>query len=193
MRLMRHWLAVLMCVGLAGCVHTAPPAQATPEALSIPALPLLSPASAASSFSASQTLTFTREGQTHQLEALLEWDKDAIHLAMLKFGKRILTASYDGAKLNVEKDVFVPDALRGEQVLGDIQLVYWPAEALRAHLPQGYVLVDEGDVRTLSYLGNDVYRIVYHANGRADATREDSVHVTQFIYGYDMTIVSNAP
>jgi hypothetical protein len=192
MNLARCFMMLLICTGLAGCAHTAPPEQVVAEKVILPSLPLLTPASALSTFSASQTLTFTSEGQTHQLEALLEWDSDAIHLAMLKFGKRILTATYDGVKLDVQKDAFVPDALRGEQVLGDIQLVYWPAEALRTHLPPGYVLNDEGDLRTLSYLGQNVYRIVYHADGRADVARENNVRLTQFIYGYEMTIVSNS-
>ena len=115
MRLFRCLLPILVCAGLAACVHTAPPTAISAQTLTLPPLPLLSPASAASEFSSSQSLTITREGQTQQLESLLEWDKDSVHLAMLKFGRRILTASYNGVTLDVYKDDFVPDALRGEQ------------------------------------------------------------------------------
>lgn len=175
-----------VCAVLAACAHiVVPPVPLVSSDNNLPVLPLLSPASARSDFSASQILVVTRDGQTTELDSVLEWDKTRVSLALLKFGHRVLSVAYDGEHLDVQKDSRVPDALAAEQVLRDIQLVYWPLDALRAHLPEGYVLDEAAGVRDLSYRGEKIYHIEYSPVG---SRRIRLVHSR---YGYDITIVSH--
>ena len=49
-------------------------------------------------------------------------------------GVRAFTLRYDGKQVAVENDLPVPPQLTPERLLADIQLVYWPLDALRSSL-----------------------------------------------------------
>lgn len=186
-RVLTWLLSVTLFGSISGC---ATQHQAAAIDFRIPKIELLAPSTAQKSFSANQILNVTHNGQTHQLESLLEWDSSSIRLAIVKFGKRIMTVNYDGVRVDVQKEAFVPDALQGEQVLSDIQLVYWPTEALKIALPADFSITDADDVRTVSYKNQMIYRINYHADHNISAPRENSVHLSHLIYGYEMTVQS---
>lgn len=185
-------VAVLLCALLSACATTR--LETKPdigiEVATLPKIPLLSPVTAAGAFSANQIINVTHDGQSHQFESLLEWDKSSIHLAIVKFGKRIMTVNFDGAQVDVQKEPFVPNALQGEQILGDIQLVYWPTDALKRFMPPDYNIDDSQDIRILSYKGKPIYRIQYHADSDFAAPRENNVRLSHLLYGYEMTIQS---
>ena len=182
------WLAlIVMMASLSACV-THP--TETVADFRLPKIELLIPATAQKNFSANQILKVTHDGQSHELEALLEWDLSSIHLAIVKFGKRIMTVNYDGVHVDVQKDAFVPEALQGEKILSYIQLVYWQTDLFKKTLPRDFSITDGDDVRTLSYKGRFVYRIVYHADHNLTVPRENSVHLSHLIYGYEMTVQS---
>lgn len=186
-RILTWFISATLMVSTSACVTQ--PKVATVELL-VPKIELLAPSTAQSSFSANQILNVTHNGQTHQLESLLEWDASTIRLAIVKFGKRIMTVNYDGVRVDVQKEAFVPDALQGEQVLSDIQLVYWSTEALKNALPADFSITDTDDVRAVSYKNQMIYRINYHADHNMSVPRENSVHLSQLIYGYEMTVQS---
>jgi hypothetical protein len=187
-------VSLAFCLTLISCAQ--PQAQnlgqselsATKNAL--PPLPLLAPSSASIPFSASQVLTIQRDGQSHQVESLLEWDNERIDIAILKLGRRAITIGYDGNQLDIQKDSFVPDDISGEQILRDIQLVYWPAKALRSQLHSDYILADYDNERVLFYKNQMLYRIQYQSDGIKRSSSEQTIRLTQLQYGYDMTIIS---
>jgi hypothetical protein len=85
------------------------------------------------------------------LDALLEINARSVHLAAFALGQRVLTLSWDGTLLHTERSAFLPTAIDGAQVLRDIELVYWPLDALQAALPVDWTVADLGATRVLKH------------------------------------------
>lgn len=138
----RPWLHRLLLAGLAAllaaCAH-APRRDTAP----LPEL-ALAPAAFDGTVSLAQRLTFARlDGRSvaaHPLDALLEIDAGAVRLAALALSRRILSLTWDGKRLDVDRDPQLPPQVDPARVLRDVQLVLWPAAAIRAALPAGWTL-----------------------------------------------------
>ena len=90
-------------------------------------------------------------GSERTLDALLQIDQSDLKLAAFALGQRVLTLSWDGHQLSSSRHPLLPVAVDSESVLRDIQLVYWPAAAIRQVLPPDWTLLDVGPTRTLSF------------------------------------------
>ncbi len=101
------------------------------------ALPLLPPAAFGSEAIGVQRLTLSREagGAKLMLDAVVEVDAMELRVAGMLLGQRILLLGWDGKALQEQREPVVPQALDGRAILRDLQLVYWPAAAIRAALP----------------------------------------------------------
>lgn len=155
---MPRLLTLILAVGVAGtgCVKRSvvptPVHAEAPETASLPSL-RLHPGSLGASFSVSQRLHFSHAddaGAPRTLEALLEVDTQELRLAGFAFHQRVFTLHWDGQELTESRVPQVPRQLKAEDVLRDLQLAYWPAEVLRAHLPEGWQVSDDGTTRVLS-------------------------------------------
>ena len=113
-----------------------------------------------------QRLTLSREAGGAQLvlDAAVEVDASQLRVAGVLLGQRILLLVWDGARLQETREPVVPETLDGRAILRDLQLVYWPAEAIRAALPQGWRL-EEQAARRRVYRGA---RVVFES-ARGDA------------------------
>ncbi len=60
----------------------------------------------------------------------------------------------------------MPAEIRGADILTDLQLSLWPADAIRAALPAGWALADDGTRRTLTNSGREVEIIAYSGTPR---------------------------
>jgi hypothetical protein len=113
----------------------------------------LTPASLGATLSLTQRLAVVRlhgvAERQQSLDVLLEVDTQRVHLAGFALGQRILTLSWDGETLQTERHPLLPAAIDGVHVLRDIQLIYWPADAIRAALPAGWYLVEQERRREL--------------------------------------------
>lgn len=131
---MRNGIAILVMLafGLGGCALR--PADAIP-------LPgggywrVLPPAQLGQSLSAVQRVT----GQFGERRALLVFylEIEGDHLALvgtLPDGSELFSLEQDGAHVVVKTSPLMPPQLRPLAVLADLQLIYWPAEALRPAL-----------------------------------------------------------
>lgn len=83
------------------------------------------------------------------LDAAVEVDATALRVAGVLLGQRILLLSWDGSQLVEQREPVVPRALDGRAILRDLQLVYWPAAAVRAALPRGWQLQEQAARRRL--------------------------------------------
>ncbi|MGA9526285.1 MAG: DUF3261 domain-containing protein, partial [Myxococcaceae bacterium] len=156
---------------------TAPTRPVAPE-VSLPMLQL-APAQFGEPVSLAQHLTFTHAGapdEARSLEALLEIDDEALRLAGFALGQRVFTLVWDGKTLDAQRAPQVPAQLQAAPVLRDIQLVYWPAESVRAALPPGWVLEDAPGSRVLSSDGRAWVTVRYDGEprwvGRAELVNE---------------------
>jgi len=123
-RLLAAALGMLM---LAGC---ASPSGA-PSAGRAPLL-ALTPAALGCSVAVQQRLTVQPPGRPQQqIEALLEVDAQAVRLAFFVMGQGMGTMVWDGQQWDKQLSRHWPAQLAPEQVLSDLQLAFWPAQAVQ--------------------------------------------------------------
>jgi hypothetical protein len=177
--------ALLVGVGCASAPRPRPAAPGEP----LPEL-RLAPSALGASVSLAQQLTFTHEqdpGGPRSLEALMEVDPEQLQLAGLAMGHRILTLRWNGTTLSEERDPRLPAQFQSALVLRDVQLVYWPADAVRAALPSGWTLEDGPGLRTLSKDGREWVTVRYDGTPRW----EGRTHLTNLSEHYQLTIESH--
>lgn len=179
------------CVLFSSCTHIqqGPLPDSLPSdavAVVVP-IKLLPPNMLPEPMTMTQALNITYKGRTEQIDALLQWGRSDMRLALMKFGRRVMTIAYDGRQVTEDKDPRVPDFIKGEQVLFDIQQVFLPEVALRNHLSKDYTVLNSGGNRVVSYKGRPVYKITYSSSD-FHSILEGRVHLTHLIYGYEMTI-----
>lgn len=176
-RLMRAG-ALAMAVAMAGCASTAP--APAPARLSLK----LAPAALGQALAVQQHLKVERNGRIDDLDAALEVADGRLELVGLAFGQRVLSLSYDGNELTSWRHVMLPSQVRAEDVLEDLQLTLWPAEAVAAALPAGWRVEDAGLGRTLYLDGAPVTVIRYSAMPRWSGT----VTLENLRFRYRLTI-----
>jgi hypothetical protein len=113
------------------------------------ALPLLTPSSFGVETTQMQRLTIGRisGGPTITLDAAVEIDAEELRVAGMLLGQRVLLLAWDGRQLMESREPVVPSSIDGRAVLRDLQLVYWPADAIRTGMPQGCGLEEQDEQR----------------------------------------------
>lgn len=127
----------------AACAHvTKVPAQALP--------PLrLAPSALGCELALQQQLQFRFGAQARSLDALLEADAGEVRLLVQALGQSGVQLHWDGRELQQQRASWLPPAVRGERVLDDLQFTLWPAAAIRAALPAGWMLDEHAGQREL--------------------------------------------
>lgn len=179
---MRRLIAIAMlCLLLAACPQRR--ASAPAPLAELPPL-RLSPAALGHELSLQQKLRFRFAAQERELDALLEADASEVRLAVQALGQTGATLQWDGAELRQKRAPWLPETVRGERVLDDLQFVLWPADAIRAALPPEWGLEERPGVRRL--LRGDT---VWLAATVIDAQR---TRLENFAEGYSLEIESAA-
>lgn len=176
-RRLRAPVALAVTLLLGACASTAPPPQAR---LGLK----LAPATLGASISVQQHLKVERNGRTDDLDVALQVEPDAIDVVGLAFGQRVLTLRYDGKELTSWRHVMLPSQVRAEDVLEDMQLTLWPADAIAAALPPGWRVAEQGRRRTLYLADEPIMEIAYSGNPRWSGT----VVLENLRYHYKLTI-----
>jgi hypothetical protein len=146
----------------------------------------LPPSALGRSITLQQQLHVEREDGSHDLQMVIDVDEDHVELVGLAFGQRVLTAYYDGKTLKEKRHMLLPSQVRSEDILEDIQLTYWPTQAIRDALPAGWTIEDEDKRRTLLLDDKPVMVIEYSSNPRWNG----KVELSNLRYGYHLTIQS---
>ncbi|HEU0153712.1 MAG TPA: DUF3261 domain-containing protein [Arenimonas sp.] len=136
---------------LAGCTPpaTRPPADATPVFT-------LAPSALPGGLAEQQRLSFEHGDRRETVDAMVQVDAEAVRLVIHAQGQVALRLDWDGRQLAQTRQPWLPASLDGGRVLSDLQLVFWPVEALRTQLPPGWTLEDAGARRTLRDAGGTV-------------------------------------
>jgi len=137
----------------------APPAVSPPAAGREAPLLRLSPAALGGTLALQQQLVVTANGQTHRLDVLLEADPEVVRLAIFNLGQTVARMEWDGKRLEETRAAWWPAAVRGERILSDLQLVWWPADAVRGALPAGWALSAIPELRQLTD-GSEIATVV---------------------------------
>jgi Protein of unknown function (DUF3261) len=151
----------------------------------------LAPAALGESISLQQHLTVERNGSVDELDAVLEVDPRRLDLVGLVLNQRVLTLHYDGQILSVWRHPLFPAAVRDEDILEDLQLILWPADAVRQALPYGWRIEENGVHRTLLIGEMPVTVINYSGVPRWNG----KIELSNLRYQYRLIIqsVSNGP
>lgn len=166
---------------LAGCVTTPKPPPPPPEfGLR------LSPASLGRELALTQRITVTRGEEHRSFDAQLEADATVVRIAAVAMGQTIATLSWDGQTLDQRVSTHVPPVVTAARILSDVQLAWWPAEAIRAGLPAGFRLEEQGTTRTLLEHEQPFATVTYE--GTAPAWRH--VRLEHLRFGYHLDIES---
>jgi hypothetical protein len=177
--------AAIMALLLSAC-STAPTLPTAPPAPSARLHLQLSPASLGASLSLQQHLTVERAGRIDEIDTVLEIEPDHLDLVGLAFGQRVMSLHYDGKELKTWRHFMLPKEVQGEDVLQDVQLTLWPAAALRAALPPGWELEENGMQRTL-LLNREVIAQIDYPDRKAWGGK---VILTNLRYHYKLIIQS---
>ncbi len=160
LRILGLWLVSAV---LAGCALVPVAPEPAP-------LLRLAPASLARSLALQQQLEVSAQGQTHRIDALLEVDATSVRLAVLNAGQTAARLEWDGMQLTVIRAPWLPAAIQGERILSDLQLMLWPADAIRAALPARWTLTDGPSARALRHDGAAVIEVAYPTPTRSVLT-----------------------
>ena len=146
----------------------------------------LAPSALGESISVQQHLTVERNGRVDELDAILEVDPRRLDLVGLALGQRVLTLHYDGQILNVWRHPMFPAVVRDEDILEDLQLILWPADAVRQALPNGWRIEENAQRRVLLSGKMPVTVIDYSGEPRWNG----KIELFNLRYQYRLTIQS---
>lgn len=140
---------LLLSLCLAGCATPqAGVAARQAMAASMPVL-RLPPSALPTPLALQQRLAFRHGDRRQTVDALVESDGANTRLVIHAQGQVALRLDWDGKELKQQRAPFLPAALDGERVLSDLQLVFWPVDAIAPTLPAGWSLRMEGQRRVL--------------------------------------------
>ncbi|HTD28314.1 MAG TPA: DUF3261 domain-containing protein [Xanthomonadaceae bacterium] len=115
-----------------------------------------------------QQLVFRYGQEQRTFDALLEADPNAVKLEIQAMGQSAMRLRWDGKKLEQQRAPWLPKAVRGEEILSDLQLANWPIPAIQAALPAGWKLVEDGATRQLRNGDAMVVTVRYPAPDRIE-------------------------
>jgi hypothetical protein len=166
-RLIHALVVSVAWMALAGCATTPRAPQAAMPADNAPLL-RLAPAALGRSLALQQQLTVTHGDESHRLDALLEADATELRLIVQAVGRPALRLRWDGTTLEQTRADWLPPQLTGERVLSNLQLAYWPPQAITAALPTGWTLVATDATRELRQGDEVVIAIAYPSPQRIE-------------------------
>ena len=169
-------LASLLVLGAMGCENSLP--RSGRIGLKLP------PSAFGASVNVQQHLTVDHDGRVDELDAALEIDPERVDMVGLVLGQRVLALHYDGKRLEIWRHPMMPQALRGEDVLEDLQLTLWPAEEIRAVLPADWRIEESDRRRTILEKEVPVTVIQYSSQPRWSGT----VELQNLRFRYRLTI-----
>jgi len=155
-------IVVAATLVLTGCAVAPPQPREEPFSLR------LSPASLGGDLALQQRVTVTAMGRSQQMDVAVEADADSVRFAVLDLGQTVARLEWDGHAMKETRPAGWPAVVTGQRVLGDLQMVYWPADAIRSALPEGWSLQADEQGRTVRSLKDIVMRVRYPSPGTAE-------------------------
>lgn len=146
----------------------------------------LSPESFGQNISVQQQLHVIQNGQTHDLQVVLEIDKDKITLVGLAMNQRVLTLDYDGKTLHSWRHFMLPKEVQAENVLENLQLAFWPKAVIEKALPKDWRIEENPQERYIFYKDAKMTDIKYNNPIRWLGT----IVLENHYYHYSLTIQS---
>ncbi|MEQ1527892.1 MAG: DUF3261 domain-containing protein [Methylococcales bacterium] len=133
-----------------------------------------------------QQLTAIWGERTESLVVVLELDAKHIAMAGLSNdGLSLFSLSYDAKTVVSDKSPLLPDSVKPEWMIADLQLVYWPLAVLRKNLPAEWHIQAGAQQRDL-FVADKKQVAVRYLTTDADWPRD--VELVNFKYQYRLHI-----
>jgi hypothetical protein len=137
---------LLALAGVVSCQLQEPAAQGDERVIA--RQPLVPPAAAAP-HAVRQRLRAMVGDREIALDCVVEVTTDRVTvIGLLPAGNRVFSVRYDGNRVEQERTPQVPEQVQPEQLLADVQLVFWPAESMQAAFGAGPWSLVQPDART---------------------------------------------
>jgi hypothetical protein len=189
---MRACLAVVVSAVLGGCAsaeyRTLTPARIAPDLQFV----IPGPQELGRCVDVVQLINARYRDRTFVFEGRLSTSSERLQLVGLDgFGRRALSIVWEGDHVSFDPAPWLPDALKPENILADIAIVYWPEEAVRRGLAGSEaVLRTDKRERSISTRGNEVITVTYDtSNGE---TWPQSAKYRNIAFGYELDLRSVA-
>jgi hypothetical protein len=154
-------------------------------------LDLPDPASMGRSIEAVQMVTAHHDGDTVVFEAHLSVTPErALLVGVDATGQRLMTVTWRGNDITVERSPFLPQTVRPGAMLADLVVLYWPVDVVRQALKSsGASLTVDTASRIISQHGKPVLEARYQG-GATDPWGDASLHYRNLAWGYDIDVVT---
>ncbi|WP_265305886.1 DUF3261 domain-containing protein [Verminephrobacter eiseniae] len=172
--------AMVALAALAGC--------AVRPLLPVAPMLRLAPSALGREWTVVQQLEVQAGGQKRSLDIALEVDAQSVRMAFMQWGHTVARLDWDGRQLEQRLVPGWPDAVSAERVLSDLQLVWWPATAVRAALAPGWRLAESRQTRELSYAGRTIASIRMVAPGHIELIQHADGYAVQVHAGDDAPV-----
>lgn len=180
-----------------GLVSLLTACAATPRSPAPASRPLVAPAALGQDREVSQVVRAAVGAREVTLNCVVTVREGTMTVVGLNaVGVRLFTVRYDGQAVQADKSPGVPSEVRPEQLLADLQLVYWPLPALQSRLQaEGWQLSEPSPgIRRLRRGGQLVAEVHYGADPAKGAGAEQAwtgrIWLVNFQYDYALQIDS---
>lgn len=127
-------------------------------------------------------------GQPNIMLCVLEMDAQHVAMAGLSNeGLSLFNLSYDGKTIQLDKSPLMADSLAPEAIMADLQLIYWPIEALNKRLAPQWRLESDKNHRYLYYKDDRKVAVNYLS---ASSTWAEVVDLVNHQYDYNLHITT---
>jgi hypothetical protein len=143
----------------------------------------------------SQLITARYRDRTFVFEGRLSASPERLQLVGLDgFGRRALSIVWDGDQVSFDPAPWLPDALKPENILADIAIIYWPEEAVRRGLAgSDAVLRTVQRERSITMHGDNIITVTYDTPNRETWARSAKYRNMAFDYELDLRSVAVEP
>jgi Protein of unknown function (DUF3261) len=151
-----------------------------------------SPAELGYSVNATQLITAKIKGETYLFQAQVMISPERLVMVGLgPFGQRALTITSTLSNLTVHAEPGVPADLRATNILADMAIIYWPAEAVRRGLAGSTGRLSASpQSRSITVNGREIIHVDYGTTDKTGWVR--SARYVNIAYGYELDLRSAA-
>ena len=185
--------AFLIVASLTGCTHLSAGQSGSAADTAVILAPdlrldLPQPAAMGRSIEAVQMVSAHRDGKTMVFEAHLSITPERVLLVGVDpTGQRLMTVTWRGTAITVEKSPFLPKEVQPGAMLADLVVLYWPEAVVRQALAaSGATLATDAAGRQVFLHGKPIVEATYQ-KGSSDPW-VGGLHYRNLAWGYDIDV-----
>ncbi len=154
----------------------------------VPEFELLPPAALKEDVGVLQKVNVRFDDREYQYESIIEISDGRLKMLLLRpWGRRIAELNYDGDEFKVVRELGVSDKLPFRQMLGTMQMIFWPMRVIVQQLDETmWRVVEKENIREIYY--NELLIGVVEYGAGASWSR--NVIYSNLPYDYSITISS---